>query len=97
MKEIDILIERGLVMTMNPQRKIIENASIAIESDHIVDVGNSDELSKKYPHPKRVIDAKNQLVMPGLINTHIHLIGFPVMKGIRPGNYGYGNPYLQRL
>jgi len=97
MREIDILIERGLVMTMNPQRKIIENASIAIESDHIVDVGNSDELSKKYPHPKRVINAKNKLVMPGLINTHIHLIGFPVMKGIRPGNYGYGNPYLQRL
>ena len=32
------------------------------------------------------LDAKNKLVMPGLINTHIHLICYPVIKGIRSGN-----------
>ena len=93
----ELLIEKGLVMTMNPVRKILENGSIAVAGEKIIDLGSSEELRKKYPHPKKVIDAKNKLVMPGLINTHIHLIGFPVMKGIRPGNYGYGNPYLQRL
>lgn len=93
----DLLITGGLVMTLDEKRRIIDHGSVAIKGTRIIDVGPEEELRKKYPRPKRIIDGKNKLVMPGLINTHIHLIGFPAMKGIRPGNYGYGNPYLQRL
>jgi 5-methylthioadenosine/S-adenosylhomocysteine deaminase len=96
-REVDLLIEGGVVMTLNTNRRIFEKGSVAINGSEIIDVGQEEELRKRYPQPKHTIDAKNKLVMPGLINTHIHLIGYPVMKGIRPGNYGYGNPYLQRL
>jgi 5-methylthioadenosine/S-adenosylhomocysteine deaminase len=33
--------------------------------------------------------------MPGLIDTHTHLF-FTLGKGLVPGNYGYGNPWIQR-
>lgn len=93
---VDVLIEGGIVLTMNPERRIIEDGSIAIQGNTIVAVGKKQEIRAKYPAPKKVMHAENKLVMPGLINTHVHLIGFPLAKGIRPGNYGYGNPFLQR-
>jgi 5-methylthioadenosine/S-adenosylhomocysteine deaminase len=96
MQDMDILITDGVILTLDPQRRIIPDGAVAIKGTDIVEVGKTEELKSKYPNPKRAIDAKNKLVMPGLLNTHIHLISFPTMKGIRSGNYGYGNPYLQR-
>ncbi len=96
MQAIDMLLEGGVVLTMNPQRKIFEDGAVAIKGDRIADVGKTEELRGKYPNPKRVIDARNKLVMPGLINTHVHMF-LCAPKGIRSGNYGYGNPFLQRL
>jgi len=93
---IDILIEQGIVLTMDPQRRIIEDGAVAIQGNRIADIGKSKELKSKFPNPRSVIDAKNKLIMPGLINTHVHLF-ITAPKGIRPGNYGWGNPYLQRL
>ena len=96
MPDLDILIEQGLVMTMDPQRKIVTDGAVAIKGNQIVEIGRTEDLKGKYPNPKRVIGAKNKLVMPGLINTHVHL-NIQAPKGIRPGNYGYGYPFLQRF
>ena len=93
---VDILIEGGIVMTMNPDRKIFGDGAIAVQDDRIIDVGKTEDLKAKYPAPKRVIDAKNKLVMPGLIDAHTHL-QMAFTKGIVPGNYGYGNPWIQRI
>jgi 5-methylthioadenosine/S-adenosylhomocysteine deaminase len=92
----DILIEGGIVLTMNPEWKIFSNGAVAVQGDRIVDVGDTDKLRGKYPTPKKVIDAKNKLVMPGLINTHTHL-HLELIKGMVPGNYGYGNPWMLRV
>jgi len=92
----DILIEGGIVLTMNPEWKIFPNGAVAVEGDRIIDVGETDDLKKKYPAPKKVINAKDKLVMPGLVNTHTHLHhGF--FKGMVPGNYGYGNGWMVRV
>src|SRR4029078_3308557 len=45
--------------------------AVAIQGDRIVEVGSSDDLTKKY-HAAQSIDARNQIVMPGLINNHTH-------------------------
>lgn len=66
-----ILISNGYVLTVNPKREIITEGAIYIEDGKIVDVGKTDALSKY--NADLVIDAKNGIVMPGLIDTHVHL------------------------
>jgi len=91
----DILIEGGIILTMDPRRRIIEDGALAIQGNKIAEVGKREDLKKKYPAPRKLINAHNKLVMPGLINIHQHLFT-EVTKGIMPGNYGYGNPWIQR-
>ena len=92
----DILIEGGVVLTMNPEWKIYPDGAVAVKGDQIVDVGPTDELKKKHQSPKRAINAKDKLVMPGLVNCHCHFRGH-LTKGMVPGNYGWGSPFLERL
>ncbi|MFW9767700.1 MAG: amidohydrolase family protein [Candidatus Thorarchaeota archaeon] len=66
-----ILIKNGYVLTMNPTRDILTNGSVYIENEKIVEVGKAEVL--KNHKPELVIDAKNMIVMPGLIDTHTHL------------------------
>ncbi|MHA2002493.1 MAG: amidohydrolase family protein [Candidatus Thorarchaeota archaeon] len=66
-----ILIENGYVLTMDPKRRIIRDGSVLIEGQKITRVGKSDELVKE--KAELVIDAKNMIVMPGMIDTHVHL------------------------
>ncbi|MBM3134123.1 MAG: amidohydrolase family protein [Chloroflexi bacterium] len=68
---IDILILGGIVITMDPQRRIIEDGAVAIGGDRIVDVGTSKELEAKHSANK-VIDASRKVVMPGLFDGHGH-------------------------
>ena len=53
-------------------------------------------MRKKYTAPKKVINAKNKLIMPGLIDCHSHMHNH-ITKGMVPGNYGWGSPWLQRI
>lgn len=93
---VNILIEGGIIFTMNPEWKVFPNGAVAVQGDRIIEVGDTDNLKKKYPSPKKVINAKNKLVMPGLINTHVHL-HLELIKGMVPGNYGYGDPWMIRI
>jgi imidazolonepropionase len=55
---------------------VIEDGLIAIENDKILAVGKTSELKprlKLLPHTK-VIDAGNQVVMPGFVDCHTHLV-----------------------
>ena len=36
----DIIITNGIVVTMDPQRRVIEDGAVAIEKDRIVAVGH---------------------------------------------------------
>jgi cytosine/adenosine deaminase-related metal-dependent hydrolase len=67
----DILITNGTVITMDPERRVLERGAVAIQGDRIVAVGDSDTLARSHPAP-RVIDASRKVVMPGLIDGHAH-------------------------
>ncbi|MCA3859129.1 MAG: amidohydrolase, partial [Burkholderia sp.] len=45
---IDTLIANGCVITMDPQRRVIENGAVAVDGDRIVAVGSTDELQARY-------------------------------------------------
>ncbi len=66
-----IIIQHGIVITMDPQRRIIEDGAVVIEKDRITAVGPTAEILKNY-QAAQVIDAHNKVVMPGLIDGHAH-------------------------
>jgi 5-methylthioadenosine/S-adenosylhomocysteine deaminase len=67
----DILIINGIVVTMDPARRVIENGAVAITGDRIVAVGTTAEVTAQHGAPK-VIDASRKIVMPGFIDAHAH-------------------------
>ncbi len=69
---IDILIQNGLIVTMDDVNRVIEDGAVAIQDTEIIDVGTTSDLDAKY-EAKEVIDADQHIVMPGLINAHTHL------------------------
>src|SRR6266446_5856432 len=67
-----ILIKNaGWVVTMDPDRRIFADGAVAIEGDRIVEVGKTNELAARH-NAQKVIDARGKLVLPGLIDTHVH-------------------------
>lgn len=66
-----IIIKNGTVLTMDKNNKVINNGVIIIKDNKIISVGNK-ELLKVYS-AKKIIDAENGIIMPGMINTHNHL------------------------
>jgi 5-methylthioadenosine/S-adenosylhomocysteine deaminase len=76
----DLLISGGTVITMDPERRVLENAAVVVAGDRIVAVGPAEELLPKY-RAKRIIDAKRKVVMPGLIDGHGHA-GHGLLKSL---------------
>ena len=68
---VDAIWTARYVVTMDPQRRVIENGAVAIPDDHIVDVGPRAEIDRKYQAKQR-LDRPDSILAPGLINTHTH-------------------------
>jgi len=66
-----ILIKNGTVVTMSRHHGIIEDGAIYTEGSNIIDIGKTRDLEKTYKADE-VIDASNSVVMPGLVNSHVH-------------------------
>ncbi len=75
-----LLITNGRVITMDPERRVIRDGAVLIDGDRIKEVGKTEELKKKYPNAEQ-LDAKDDIVMPGLIDVHAHLFQV-LMRGI---------------
>ncbi|RBP44065.1 putative aminohydrolase SsnA [Garciella nitratireducens] len=67
-----MIIGNGKIVTNDPQNPFIENGGILIKENIIEEVGEFESLKKKYPEEK-VINVKQKLIMPGMINTHSHI------------------------
>lgn len=67
-----ILIKNATIITQNKNRKIIPFGFIIINNDRIVKIGNGTPLIKKGNYSK-IINASNLIILPGLINAHVHL------------------------
>ncbi len=68
----ELLIKNGLVVTMDPQRHIYRRGSIRIEGNRIVEIGPVTEV-KVHSEDAELIDATDQIVIPGFVSTHNHL------------------------
>jgi cytosine/adenosine deaminase-related metal-dependent hydrolase len=92
---VDILIIHGTVITMDPERRVIEDGAVAIAADRIEAVGTTRELEGKY-EAKRVIDASRKVVMPGLIDGHGHA-GHSLVKSLGMGVTGAWSRAVEKL
>jgi putative selenium metabolism protein SsnA len=85
-----ILIKNGLIASFGERNNVIENHAIYIEEGIIKQIIPQDEITDIYKYAK-VIDAKNKLVLPGLINAHTHLYSTfargILLKGAPPRNF----------
>ena len=78
---LDLLITHGFVITMEGAGVgMIEDGAVGILGNKIEAVGPTEELLQKY-HAKRIIDATNMAVMPGLIDAHVRT-SVSVLRGI---------------
>src|SRR5437667_4622931 len=67
----DMLIEGGLVLTLDPEDRVIADGAVAITADRIVAVEPAAIARARFA-PRLRIDARRRIVMPGLVNTHNH-------------------------
>ena len=71
-----ILIDGGIIISGD---RVIKDGSVLIEDNKIVKVGRREAVKKEARGAER-INAKNKLVLPGLINTHTH-ISMTLLRG----------------
>jgi len=67
-----LVIENGLIVTMDTQQQILKRRTVAVEDGKIIGVEKASEAKGRYKAEK-VIDATGKIVMPGLICAHHHL------------------------
>ena len=77
---VDTIWSARYVVTMDAQRRVIENGAVAIAGDHIVDVGPRSEIDRRYTAQQR-LDRPDAILAPGLINTHTHA-GMSLFRGV---------------
>jgi len=82
MQHTDIMLLHGIVATMDSHGTIIEDGGLAIRGDSIAAVGPSEELAQQF-QAERTIDAGSKILMPGLINAHVHS-GDLLFRGLVP-------------
>ncbi len=67
-----ILVEHGVLVTLDSRQRVIRDGAVMIEGSRIIDVGKTGELHRKYS-AEHTIDASRKLVIPGMIDCHVHL------------------------
>lgn len=65
------LLIHGYVMTVDADFTIIHDGAVCYRDDRIIDIGKTEDLLKRHDDAK-IIDADKCIIMPGLINTHLH-------------------------
>lgn len=69
-KRCDTLL-RGIVLTMDPQRRVLLDGYVAVAGTKIVEVGRWKDCSWQ---AGETLGGPGHLVMPGLVNVHAHLV-----------------------
>ena len=74
------------IMTLDPERRIIQDGSIIVEGQRILQVGKAAELESVTAD--RVIDGSEMVVTPGFCNGHMHISYAHATRGVFPDNLG---------
>lgn len=78
-----ILVKHAYIVTVDGSNRVLKDGALYTEDDRVVAVGKTDEVLRKASSPEFIIDGKGKVVLPGLINTHVHLAQ-GLLRGLVP-------------
>jgi len=81
LKTCDLLIKADHIITMNGSLSIFSPGIVAIKKNKIINVNQFRDKEKENWKPRKFLDLKDHILMPGLINVHTHA-GMTLFKGI---------------
>jgi 5-methylthioadenosine/S-adenosylhomocysteine deaminase len=85
-EKIDVILSGGTVLTVDERRRVIRDGAVAIQGSDIVAVGKREELIKAYD-AKEMRQCRHKLIMPGLVNSHLHFY-HTMHRGLAPEDAG---------
>src|SRR5258707_12847224 len=80
-ERVELIVAGGTVVTMDAERRIVEDGAVAVTGDAIVAVAARPEILARYT-AARQIDARGKLVLPGFINGHTH-VPMTLLRGLK--------------
>jgi predicted amidohydrolase YtcJ len=69
----DTVILHGKIYTVNPRQPWAE--AVAIRNGKIIAVGSDKSIAAYQGASTKIIDAREQMVLPGFFDSHIHILG----------------------
>jgi 5-methylthioadenosine/S-adenosylhomocysteine deaminase len=70
-RKADILITNGTILSLSPGSEVIPSGALAIVGDKIAAIGSEREIRAAFD-AKEEVNARQGLIMPGLVNAHTH-------------------------
>ncbi len=80
---VDTLITGSRIVTMDTERRVLDDAALAVVGDSIAFVGTTAEALRQF-ECAQPIDGSRFVITPGLINGHIHVTGDPLTRAWLP-------------
>jgi 5-methylthioadenosine/S-adenosylhomocysteine deaminase len=80
MSKVDLILQNGLIVTMDPEYRVISEGAVAIRDDSIISVGPKDQVLSQFS-ASETFDCMGRAVIPGLINSHTH-IPMSLLRGL---------------
>ncbi|MDQ3743102.1 MAG: amidohydrolase, partial [Acidobacteriota bacterium] len=80
LRRVDLVVSGGTVVTMDKERRVIEDGAVAVDHGRIVAVGKRSEVLGRYD-ARETVDASGRAVLPGLVNGHTH-VPMTLFRGI---------------
>ncbi len=80
------IINADYILTCNDRFELLRDTAICFEKN-ILDIDKLEILSEKYPQAEVIELPKNSLIMPGLINPHVHLEFSANKSSLRYGSF----------
>src|SRR5260370_1859850 len=82
-ERVELIIAGGTVITMDAERRIVEDGAVAVTSDAIVAVATRPEILARYT-AARQIGARGRLALPGFMKRHTH-VPMKVLRRLKDG------------
>lgn len=80
------IVKATWLVTCDNNNTLIQNGAVAYD-DHIIDIDSCEAMQTKYPHETIEDLGENSVLMPGLINTHVHLEFSANKTTLKYGNF----------
>ena len=81
MQSVDLLIaDIDWLITIDTQRRVIRDASVAVDQGKIVAIDKAAEIAKRFAG-RQVIDGHRTVATPGFVDCHLHS-SFALSRGL---------------